>query len=152
MTARWVAPGLTPGSTAHGTQVAGIVAGRPTTAYAGGLAPRALILDVKVVEADGTGDPADLSAGLVWAQRNGADILVTSLALESDDPTVRAAVEGLTLSGTPLVAATGNVSTSAMPRSVPCPAPGPLYEAGRGIVRLRRGTPLSRCHHGLTVP
>lgn len=106
--ARWVAPGLDPGSTAHATQIAGIIAGRPTATYGGGLAPKARLLDVKVLSAAGSGDPHDMAAGLTWARQNGAGIVVTSLAVESDDPAVRASVNDLTSVGIAVVAATGN--------------------------------------------
>ena len=53
----------------HGTHVAGIIAGNPTPAngvapeYAGGIAPRAKLLNVRVLGADGTGFTSDALFG-----------------------------------------------------------------------------------------
>ena len=114
----WRAPGLAAGPSVHGTQVAGIVAGGPTDRYAGGLAPAARLLDVQVLDAQGRGRAADLAAGLRSARESGADVVLTSLALEVDEPAVRREVEALTRGGTVLVAASGTSFTD-----------GPAYPA-----------------------
>lgn len=129
----WRARGLTGGRSVHGTQVAGIVAGAPTSRYAGGLAPAARLLDVQVLDAQGRGSAADLAAGLRSARQSGADVVLTSLALEVDEPAVRREVKTLTRGGAVLVAASGNSFTDAP--AYPAAYPGVLAVAaldGRG--------------------
>lgn len=58
----------------HGTHVAGLAAGT-----LGGIAPKAKILPIKVLGADGSGDLATIAAGVLYAVENGADIVNLSL-------------------------------------------------------------------------
>ena len=60
----------------HGTHVAGIIAGNPAPAngvapdYAGGIAPRARLVNVRVLGADGSGLTSDVIAGIEWVVAN----------------------------------------------------------------------------------
>jgi thermitase len=108
VTGSWRAPGLAPGIGSHGTQVAGVVAGRSVPGWSGGLAVGAPLLDVQVLDRDGQGSAEDLAAGLRYAHAVGADLVLTSLALSWDAPDVRAAVLALRRDGVLLVAAAGN--------------------------------------------
>ena len=104
----WRAPGLAAEVGAHGTQVAGVVAGAATATWSGGLAADARLLDVQVLDRDGQGSADDLAAGLRFARAVGADLVLTSLALGWDAPAVRTAVVGLSQDGVLVVAASGN--------------------------------------------
>ena len=104
----WVAPGLDSSPTLHATQLAGIVAGRPTKDFSGGLAPAAHLLDAKALAADGTGLPMDIARALLWAGEQGADVVLASFGLENDEPSVRHAIAALRGRGIVVVAATGN--------------------------------------------
>lgn len=104
----WRAPGLPPGPSAHATQLAGIIAGRSTEAYGGGLAPGTDLLDVKALDSAGAGHPTDVAAALHWSEEAGADIVLTSLAMDVDDPEVRRAAARLVSRGRVVMAASGN--------------------------------------------
>ena len=73
----------------HGTHIAGIVAGQAAAArgvtpqYAGGVAPGAHLVNVRVLGADGSGYTSSVIAGLDWVIRNRAayNIRVVNLSL-----------------------------------------------------------------------
>jgi serine protease AprX len=73
----------------HGTHVAGIIAGNPAAAvgvapaYAGGIAPRAQLVNVRVLGADGSGYTSDVIDGIDWviANRTRYNIRVINLSL-----------------------------------------------------------------------
>ena len=57
----------------HGTHVAGIIAGAPTTVtklYDGGVAPGVQLINVRVLGDNGTGYTSDVIAGIDWAVAN----------------------------------------------------------------------------------
>ena len=73
----------------HGTHVAGIIAGNPAAAsgvapaYAGGIAPGARLVNVRVLGADGSGYSSDVIDGIDWVIANRArhNIRVMNLSL-----------------------------------------------------------------------
>ncbi|MFJ6517594.1 S8 family peptidase [Streptomyces filamentosus] len=64
----------------HGTHVSGIAAAHTDNGVgiAGG-APGAKIMPVRVLGADGSGSDANITKGIVWAARHGADVINLSL-------------------------------------------------------------------------
>jgi len=109
------APGpAAPDACDHGTHVAGTVA-----ASSFGVATRATVLPVRVLaydEASGecTGRPADVTAGIRWAVRNGAKVLNLSLGPDvpglSVSSSIPAAVEEAARAGIVVVFSAGNTS------------------------------------------
>ncbi len=106
----------------HGTHVAGIIAGSPAPAngvaaeYAGGIAPRAKLINVKVLGADGIGFTSDVIDGIEWvvANRVRYNIRVINLSLGhpvmescSTDPLCEA-VNQAVQAGIVVVVAAGN--------------------------------------------
>lgn len=104
----------------HGTHVAGIAA-----AVAGngvgiaGAAPDAKILPIRVLDADGLGDPVAIAESVTWAVENGADVINLSLGGSSDllgrifnkvSP-MNGAIDDAVAQGVLVVAAAGNDST-----------------------------------------
>ena len=109
-------PGTDPGG--HGTHVAGIIAG-DGTASAGqyrGLAARANIVDVQVIDSRGNGRLSSVIAGLGWvvAHKSTYNIKVANLSFGAPPPSSRtadvlsSAVEMTWKNGIVVVAAAGN--------------------------------------------
>ncbi len=106
----------------HGTFVAGtigeqITIGTPATApdYLTGIAYGASLMPVRVLDAGGVGSTDDVAAGILWAARNGADVINLSLnfdpAVKScrQVPTVCSAIRQAKRLGALVVGAAGNV-------------------------------------------
>jgi subtilisin family serine protease len=117
-----VDPGTSPqDENGHGTLVAGVAAADHDAGLHGngiaGVAPRARIMPVRVLDEDGMGSMPNLDAGIRWAVDNGADVI--NLSLESAVPLpgeVLAtgpddAVNYAWERGVPVVAAAGNSGT-----------------------------------------
>jgi serine protease len=117
-------PGLTgpgcPGAedeNGHGTHVAGIAAAITNNGKGvAGTAPDARILPVRVLDANGSGEPAAVNAGIRWAADHGAKVI--NLSLGPDTPLVgnlpdqdtENAVAYAYAKGAVVVAAAGNES------------------------------------------
>jgi len=92
----------------HGTHVAGIVAASGVPGGVFGVAPRAQLFAVRVLDAAGSGTLSDLIDGLSWTKRSGAHIVNLSLGSPSGHPLLERAIEALRASGMLVVAAAGN--------------------------------------------
>ncbi|MEA3502264.1 MAG: S8 family serine peptidase, partial [Actinomycetota bacterium] len=109
----------------HGTALAGIVGaktgnniGIAAVGYAG-----VKIMPVTVMAADGTGNDADIVAGVVWAADNGADVILMGFSNPGFSQALQDAADYAWSKGVVLVAATGNNGSST-----------PTYPAGMSAV------------------
>ncbi len=68
----------------HGTHIAGTVLA---------VAPEALILPVRVLDAEGNGSAYDVASGIFWAVANGADVINLSLSMTTVSNTVAGALQ-----------------------------------------------------------
>lgn len=102
---------------AHGTAVAGVIAGQPREeGQAVGIAPRAKIIDARVYdEADTALDPERVAAGLNWVadnvKRYDISVVNVSLAFDRDVPEIERAVRRLWNRDVVVVASSGNRPT-----------------------------------------
>jgi len=98
----------------HGTAVAGIIAGSGTASggmYMG-VAPGASLLNVRVIDSQGSGQISDIIAGIDWAIENGADVLTMSLGglnLGESNPPISMAADNAMDAGTAVCVAAGNL-------------------------------------------
>lgn len=99
----------------HGTHVAGTVSAARNGIGGAGVAPGAQILPVRVLDSSGTGYSSDLTAGILWAHQQGADVINLSLGAQGTIPSdIAAAIQSVTTDtsrGRPptiVVAAAGN--------------------------------------------
>lgn len=100
----------------HGSHVAGIIAAAKNGYGVTGVAPKASIIAVKVMGADGWGDDFGILQGIKYAADQGAQVINMSLtSLGEDRPTIKAyrhAVRYAKKRGALIVAAVGNGSMS----------------------------------------
>ncbi|WP_338782828.1 S8 family peptidase [Streptomyces sp. DG1A-41] len=97
----------------HGTHVAGTVAGG---AY--GVAKKAKVVGVRVLNNSGQGTTAQVVAGIDWVARNAVKPAVANMSLGGPaDTAIDTAVRNAITSGVTFVVAAGNESTNASTRS-----------------------------------
>ncbi|MCL7428562.1 S8 family peptidase [Streptomyces sp. YS415] len=97
----------------HGTHVAGTVAG---TAY--GVAKKARVVGVRVLNNSGSGTTAQVVAGIDWVARNAVKPAVANMSLGGGaDTAIDTAVRNAIASGVTFAVAAGNESTNASTRS-----------------------------------
>jgi subtilisin family serine protease len=93
----------------HGTHVAGIVGARGGNGIGGaGVAWRARLMTIRVLDAQARGTTAAVAAGLRYAVDNGARIVNLSLAGPTSTPDLEAAVHYARAHGVLIVVAVGN--------------------------------------------
>lgn len=112
----------------HGTAVASLIAGSRS-----GLAPDATILPVRVLDEDNRYRSASTVAeGVVWAVRQGADVINLSLGGAGRSPTLQAAIDMAMAHDVVVVACTGNLKEGEEEVQVWYPArePGVVAVAG----------------------
>ena len=92
----------------HGTHVAGTIAGRGNGGGALGVAPKATLIPVKVLDADGAGSLSDIVKGINWATNAGVDVINMSLGGPNGSAALQRAVNQALSAGVVIVAAAGN--------------------------------------------
>ncbi|MBI4728864.1 MAG: S8 family serine peptidase [Acidobacteria bacterium] len=92
----------------HGTHVAGIVAAQDNSVGVVGVAPRATIMPVRVLDDFGSGFDSTIAKGIRYAAANGADVINLSLGGYERSSTMREAVSYAESLGVAVVAAAGN--------------------------------------------
>ena len=96
----------------HGTHVAGIVAAEDDGEGVIGVAPKANLWALKVLDASGSGYYSDLIAALDWCVTNGIEVANMSLGGTSSSSSLKTACTNAYEAGVLLVAAAGNSSSS----------------------------------------
>lgn len=113
----------------HGTMVAGIIAARGNNSIGGvGVCSRCSIMPVKVIAGNGTGDAANVAAGIVWAADHGARVINLSFVLSGPDDGVAQALAYARDRGVVVVAAAGNAGNS--DEAYPAAYPGVVSVTG----------------------
>ncbi|MBI3565778.1 MAG: S8 family peptidase [Elusimicrobia bacterium] len=92
----------------HGTHVAGTIAGVLDGKGVVGVAPKARLYAVKVLDKDGAGGLTSIIKGLIWAGKNRMDVANMSLGAPMGTIFMRAAVKYAQMNGVTVVAAAGN--------------------------------------------
>ncbi len=92
----------------HGTHVAGIIAAAINGRGVVGIAPKARIMTVKVLDASGRGHSGGIADGIRYAAAMGARVINLSLQYPDPDPRVDAAIADAAAANALVVAAAGN--------------------------------------------
>ncbi len=92
----------------HGTHVAGIIAGVDNDIGILGVAPKASLYAVKVLNRKGSGYISDIIEGLQWCIDNEIQVVNMSFGASADDPNLHAMIIKAYDSGIVLVASAGN--------------------------------------------
>ncbi len=116
----------------HGTHVSGIVAALNNRVDVVGVAPKAKLYCVKVLDRLGSGSDSQVMAGLDWVFTNHSlvtpAIRVVNMSLGrpgslNDNPALRASIQNLYNAGIVVVVAAGNDSNSEVSQNVPATYP-----------------------------
>ncbi len=106
------APGSYVDDNGHGTHVAGIIAAIRDGKGVVGVAPKARLYAVKVLDADGTGSLSDVIKGIIWAADNGMQVANMSLGSPQGSAAMEEALRYAEARGVVVVAAAGNSGAS----------------------------------------
>ena len=126
----------------HGTHVAGIVAAARNSRGVVGVAPRAKLMIVRVLDDKGAGTTGGVAEGIRYAAANGARVINLSLSGPERDPRLVAAVQAANAANVLLVTSAGNDgvdidSKPAYPAALPAPnllaVASTDPDSGRGI-------------------
>jgi cell wall-associated protease len=111
----------------HGTHVAGIIAATYDNKKGiAGMAPKAKILPVRVLDKDGNGTSANVAKGVLYAVSKGAKVINLSLGTTANSPALQAAVAEAIQKNVLVVAAAGNrgCTSTGSPTEYPAAMPG----------------------------
>jgi len=92
----------------HGTHVAGTIAAKRDGQGVVGVAPKARLYAVKVLDKDGNGNYSDVIAGIEWAVSRGVKVANMSLGADEGSEPLHRAVKAALKAGMTIVAAAGN--------------------------------------------
>jgi subtilisin len=92
----------------HGSHVAGTIAGVLDGRGVAGVAPKARIYAVKVLDGDGSGGLVSIIKGIIWAGKNRMDVANMSLGSPMGTIFMRAALAYARSRGVAIIAAAGN--------------------------------------------
>jgi serine protease len=93
----------------HGTHLAGTIAQTTdNNKGAAGIAPKASIMPIKVLDKNGRGNYFDVAQGIIWAADNGANIINLSLGGSSSSRYLKDACAYAYSKGVTIIAAAGN--------------------------------------------
>jgi membrane-anchored mycosin MYCP len=107
---------------AHGTAVAGLIAGRGSRVdpeQMAGLAPEASLIDIPVANQPDDAKPDQIAAGISVAVRLGAQIINVSLTSSASDPRLRQAIANALAGGHLVVASAGDTGQPEYPADYP---------------------------------
>ncbi len=119
----------------HGTHVAGTIAAEDNNTGVAGVAPKAHLFAVKVIDQDGAGSLAEIINGLDWCIKNKMQVVNLSVGTDKQSLSLRMAVQRAAEAGLIMIAAAGNDGSS---NSVDYPGAYPEVIAVGAVDRQNR--------------
>jgi subtilisin family serine protease len=113
----------------HGTHVSGTIAGRGVSGGPLGVAPKAALIPVKVLDGDGAGSLSDIVKGIEWATKAGVDVINMSLGGSTSSTAMERAVKAALAKGVVVVCAAGNSGPDPNTVGYPAGYPGVIAVA-----------------------
>lgn len=95
----------------HGTHVAGTIAAVYNSKGVVGIAPKASLYAVKVMDKNGAGMPSDIVRGIEWAIKNGMNVLNMSIGSPAPSEPMHKAIKKAVANNITVVCASGNEAT-----------------------------------------
>ena len=93
----------------HGTVIAGIIAATAENDEGiTGIAPRVKIMPLRILDENGSGSTSEVRQAIVYAVRNGAQVINLSFTSDRHDPRLQEAIEWAVAQGVVVVTAVGN--------------------------------------------
>lgn len=92
----------------HGTHATGIIVAENNDIGMVGVAPKAKVIPVKVLDKNGSGKLENVAKGIRWAVDNGADIITMSLGCPNPLATLRKSLQYAVSKNVPIFCAAGN--------------------------------------------
>ena len=141
-------------SAGHGTHVAGTIAAAANGKGVIGVAYRAKLMTVRILDRRGKGSTRAMADGIRYAAANGARIINLSLETPNDDKRVRAAIKAAQAADVLIVCSAGNTATDIDHRPLfPVAIPAPNL-VGVGATAPAEGLALTKFSNygSLSVP
>ena len=113
----------------HGTHVSGTIAARANGSGVIGVAPRVVLMPIKVMDEKGEGAASDILRGAVWAAEHGAQVLNLSLGSPKSCKAETQVIKEILESGITIVASAGNSGPGADTEVYPASYPGVIAVA-----------------------
>jgi Subtilase family len=105
-------PESSSGNNPHGTNLAGIIAQATNNSFGfAGIAPKAKIMPIRVLDKEGRGDAVRIARGIEWAVNHGADVVNCSFTIINEGASnyrIGEAIQYAKSKGVVVVAAAGN--------------------------------------------
>ena len=96
----------------HGSHVTGVICAELNGIGTVGVAPKAKVCPIKVLDADGNGDIHHVTQGIEWAIKQGVDFISLSLGIDKDSRALHKAIRKANGAGITIFCAAGNIGKS----------------------------------------
>ena len=143
----YVAPGTSANDeNGHGTHVAGIIAALYNNSRGiAGMAPRAKVLPIRVLDRNGSGTASNVAKGILYATSHGAKVINVSLGSTSQSTAMQSAIADAISKNVLVVAAAGNRGCGLFGSATEYPAAYPGVVGVASVTQSMQKSSFSSC-------